>query len=69
MGCEDLYQLGDADFNDTVFLVRSDPTGAMSDTNVEVYSAPGPLAGGGLVGFITLAISGYFRRRYRINSL
>ena len=62
MGFEDLYQLGDRDYNDTVFLVRSDPTGAMSDTNVEVYSAPGPVAGAGLIGFIVLAIAGFVRK-------
>lgn len=62
MGFEDLYRLGDQDYNDAVFLVRSDPTGAMSGTNVEVYSAPGPVAGGGLVGFLALVLSGFLRK-------
>jgi len=62
MGFEDLYQLGDADFNDAVFLVRSDPTGAMGGTNVEVYSAPVPVAGGGFFGFIALMMIGILRR-------
>lgn len=62
MGFEDLYYLGDRDFNDTIFLVRSDPTGAMAGTNVEVYSAPGPLAGGGLIGLALMSCAGVFRK-------
>lgn len=62
MGFEDLYRLGDQDYNDAVFLVRSDPTGAMSGTNVEVYSAPGPIAGGGLLGLAFLALTGFLRK-------
>ena len=62
MGFEDLYRLGDQDYNDAIFLVRSDPTGAMSGTNVEVYSAPGPVAGGGLIGLAFLALAGFIRK-------
>ena len=59
MGFEDLNRKygSDDDFNDAVFLVRSDPTGAMANTNVEVYSAPAPIAGGGIASFFILVFS------------
>ena len=65
MGFEDLYRGyggSDDDFNDAIFLVRSDPTGAMADTNVEIYSAPGPMAGGGVLGFLILVAWGAGQR-------
>ena len=64
MGFEDLYRKSgsDDDFNDTIFLVRSDPGDAISDTDVEVYSAPAPALGGGLVSLAFLLISGWFRK-------
>lgn len=64
MGFEDLHRLygSDDDFNDAVFLVRSDPTGAMSGTDVAVYSAPAPLAGGGLISLVALIVTGFLRK-------
>lgn len=64
MGFEDLHRLygSDDDFNDAVFLVRSDPTGAMADTNIEVYSAPAPLAGGGLLSLALLLFVGFIKK-------
>lgn len=64
MGFEDLYRksASDDDFNDAVFLVRSDPGGAISDTDVEVYSAPAPALGGGLISLAFLLIAGLFKR-------
>ncbi len=64
MGFEDLHRLygSDDDFNDAVFLVRSDPTGAMAETNVEVYSAPAPIAGGGFISLILLFASSFFHK-------
>ena len=67
MGFEDLHRLygSDDDFNDAVFLVRSDPTGAMAGTNVEVYSAPAPLAGGGLLSIMILFLTGLLKKTGR----
>ncbi|PCJ96221.1 MAG: hypothetical protein COA45_11370 [Zetaproteobacteria bacterium] len=64
MGFEDLHRLygSDDDFNDAVFLVRSDPTGAMAGTNVEVYSAPAPLAGCGFISMVILLMTGILRK-------
>jgi len=64
LGFEDLNRLtnSDDDFNDAVFIVRSDPYYAIEQTEVAVYSAPSPVAGGGLIGFVILMLSGLFRK-------
>ena len=54
VGFEDLNRLGpsDEDFNDAVFIVRSDPIEALQGNSLDVSTAPGPG-----VGPITLAFS------------
>lgn len=66
VGFEDLDRRygSDDDFNDVVFLVQSEPIGAISDVNVPVYAAPAPVAGAGLAGLVfTLALFGLGRGR------
>jgi len=64
MGFEDLNRLGgsDDDFNDAVFLVRSDPIQSMIETPVEIYSAPAPIAGSGIAGILMLCMMLLSRR-------
>ena len=56
VGFEDLNRAtGDNDFNDAIFIVRSDPVDAIADSNVpQIYSAPAPalnvLSVAGLLG-------------------
>lgn len=70
LGFEDLVRpYGDNDFNDAVFLVRTDPvTSLFADvpTTEEVISlqaAPGPSLGGGLSGLLALALGFFGLRR------
>lgn len=70
LGFEDLHRTdsrqnasgyaSDEDFNDAVFLIRSDPVRAISGSRIA--TAPGPLAGSGLGG---LLVAGYLLLRHR----
>ncbi|MDF1730777.1 MAG: DUF4114 domain-containing protein [Minwuia sp.] len=57
VGFEDLNRLsGDNDFNDAVFIVRSDPADALQNSNIpKVSAAPVPALGAG-VGGLAMAI-------------
>ncbi|PHS79026.1 MAG: hypothetical protein COB59_03830 [Rhodospirillaceae bacterium] len=70
MGFEDLDRRygSDDDFNDAVFIVRSDPATALQDTNIEIYSAPAPTIGTGLAGFLAVIATGIFGRLRRQNT-
>ena len=62
VGFEDLNRLGnsDEDFNDAIFIVRSDPFEALADNSLDIATAPSPALGlgGGLV-----VAGAFFRRR------
>ena len=62
VGFEDLNRQGpsDEDFNDAVFIVRSDPFEALADNCLDIATAPSPALGlgGGLV-----VAGAFFRRR------
>lgn len=66
VGFEDLNRnSGDNDFNDAVFIVRSDPAGALQDSNIpKVSAAPAPALGAGLSGLAIAGFAGFaaFRR-------
>ncbi|MCV6610917.1 MAG: DUF4114 domain-containing protein [Amphritea sp.] len=71
LGFEDLVRPGgDNDFNDAVFLVRTDPVSSLfadvptTEQVVSLQAAPGPALGSGLSGLVALALGMFgFRRR------
>ena len=67
LGFEDLNRLGnsDDDFNDAVFLVRANPIDSLKETKVEVYSAPHPMAGAGIIYLSFFALLGMLSKRRR----
>lgn len=69
LGFEDLHRArSDQDFNDAVFLIRTDPVTALSETEVnvansELLAAPAPKMGSGLLAFLGLVGLMAFKRR------
>ncbi len=71
LGFEDLVRpAGDNDFNDAVFLVRTDPLSSLfadvptTEQVISLQAAPGPSLGSGLSGLLALALGLFgFRRR------
>ncbi len=67
VGFEDLNRnTGDNDFNDAVFIVRSDPATALQNSNIpKVSAAPAPALGAGVGGLAMAGLVGLaaFRRR------
>lgn len=78
LGFEDLHRTdryendyrysSDEDFNDAVFLIRTDPVTALSETEVnvansELLAAPSPKMGSGLLAFLGLVGLMAFKRR------
>lgn len=70
LGFEDLVRPGgDNDFNDAVFLVRTDPVTSLfanvptTEQVVSLQAAPGPTLGGGLSGLLALALGIFGLRR------
>ncbi|WP_281016431.1 DUF4114 domain-containing protein [Minwuia sp. IMCC3077] len=61
VGFEDLNRLsGDNDFNDAVFIVRSDPADALQNSNIpKVSAAPVPALGAGVGGLAMAIIVGF----------
>jgi hypothetical protein len=64
MGFEDLDRRygSDDDFNDAVFIVRADPAEALEASNIEVYSAPAPALGSGVMGLFGVVATVFFGR-------
>lgn len=67
VGFEDLNRnTGDNDFNDAVFIVRSDPVDALQNSNIpKVFAAPSPAFGAGLGGVAMAAFVGFGALRRR----
>ncbi|EAR62020.1 DUF4114 domain-containing protein [Neptuniibacter caesariensis] len=70
LGFEDLVRpQGDNDFNDAVFLVRTDPVTSLfaevptTEEVISLQAAPGPSMGGGLSGLFALALGFLSLRR------
>lgn len=70
MGFEDLDRRygSDDDFNDAVFIVRSDPATSLQETNIEIYSAPAPTLGTGLAGLFAVIATSLFGWRRKNNT-
>lgn len=71
LGFEDLNRAtggSDDDFNDAVFIIRTNPEVAMAETKVEVYSAPAPQLGSSLVGIAFLLLA-FIRKRKKLFTL
>ena len=64
VGFEDLSRLGpsDEDFNDVVFVIRSDPLEAFHGNNLDIATAPGPGVGSMALAF-SLCLLGFALRR------
>lgn len=67
VGFEDLdRRSGDNDFNDAVFIVRSDPAEALQNSNIpKVSAAPTPAFGAGIGGMAMAAFVGFGAVRRR----
>jgi hypothetical protein len=67
VGFEDLNRRsGDNDFNDAVFIVRSDPAEALQNSNIpKVSAAPAPALGAGMGGIAMAAFVGFGAVRRR----
>lgn len=70
LGFEDLLRpYGDNDFNDAVFLVRTDPVTSLfadvptTEQVISLQAAPGPALGSGLSGIMALALGLFGLRR------
>lgn len=65
VGFEDLNRLGpsDEDFNDAVFIVRSDPLEAFHGNNLDIATAPGPGVGPIALAFSLCLLGIMYRRK------